>query len=342
MQALEFLKNPASTGARPFVAVFGEDAYLRREAIGAVVRLALGDGADDLAVTRFPGDSTALADVLDEVRTLPFLAKCRVALVEDADKFVTAHRKELEAYAERPAESGVLVLMVKSWPGNTKLAKLVDKTGLALDCRVPEGRELAAWRSRLPGWLDGLAKASGAKLDGEATRLLIDLVGDEPGLLAGEVEKLATYVGARKTITRDDVAKMVGGGRVEQIWSVIDAATTGKGSEALHDLDRLLSSGAPPIMVLAGIRHSLIKVHHAGQLRRTRVEAREAIRQAGITYPAAADKVLAQHTHLGPSRVDALPELLMRADFDLKGGTQLTPRAVLERLLVELSRPRRD
>ena len=53
-----------------------------------------------------PGDQASLADVLDEVRTLPFLARCRVVIVEGADPFVTAHRKELEAYAEKPSTLG--------------------------------------------------------------------------------------------------------------------------------------------------------------------------------------------------------------------------------------------
>jgi DNA polymerase-3 subunit delta len=34
--------------------------------------------------------------------------------------------------------------------------------------------------------------------------------------------------------------------------------------------------------------------------------------------------------------------MLLRADLDLKGSWQLPPRTILEKLLVELGRPRRD
>src|SRR5215210_5476867 len=129
MHAIEFVRQPAAGGVRPVYAVFGDDAYLRREALRAIVRSAVGGEDDELAVARFAGDQAALADVLDEVRTLPFLAKSRVAIVEGADPFVTAHRKELEAYVERPSSSGVLVLAVKTWSASTKLAKAVDKVG---------------------------------------------------------------------------------------------------------------------------------------------------------------------------------------------------------------------
>jgi DNA polymerase-3 subunit delta len=56
----------------------------------------------------------------------------------------------------------------------------------------------------------------------------------------------------------------------------------------------------------------------------------------------AVEKTGKQHAHLGPRRVDRLPELLLRADLDLKGGAALDPRVVLELLMVELARPRAD
>jgi DNA polymerase-3 subunit delta len=335
MHAFEFLRAPSKSGRRPIYAVSGDDAYLRDETLRTITRLALGGEADDLAVARFPGDQASLADVLDEVRTLPFLAKCRVVVVDGADPFVTSHRKELEAFAEKPPTSGVLVLSVKSWPGNTRLAKLVEKAGLAVDCKAPDEREL-------PSWLVQLAKSQcGAKLDDDAARLLVELVGPEVGLLASEVEKLSVYVGERNLIRREDVARMVGAGRVETIWRTVDAATTGKAGEALADLDRLLGSGEPPIKLLAGMTFSLQKVHHAGQLRRARVDLKEACQRAGI-YPGAAEKTGRQHAHLGPTRVARLPGLLLQADLDMKGDSPLQPRVILERLLVKLARERQD
>ncbi|WP_435010661.1 DNA polymerase III subunit delta [Tundrisphaera lichenicola] len=335
MHAFEFLRPANHKTARPIYALSGDDAYLRDEAIRAIARAALGSDNDDMALSRFPGDQSKLADVLDEVRTLPFLAKCRVVIVDGADPFVTAHRKELETYAEKPSTSGILVLSVKSWPGNTKLAKLVEKSGLAIECKTPDEREL-------PGWLIQLAKARfGVKLEADAAQLLVELVGPEVGLLASEVEKLYVYVGERPSIAREDVAKMVGAGRVETLWSTVDAATTGQGAEALADLDKLLGSGEAPVRLLAGMSFSLLKLHHAGQLRRARVELREACQKAGI-FPGGVEKARQQHAHLGPSRVDQLPGLLLQADLDIKGDSTLTPRVILERLLVRLAAKRQD
>lgn len=336
MHALELIKSPGLAADKALFVVHGDDAYLRREAQNALVRGLLGEGeagADDLALSRFPGDKAGLADVLDEVRTLPFLVKRRVVIVDDADPFVTAHRKELEALADGRPTPGALILSVKTWPANTRLAKSVAKVGLAVECKTPGEAEL-------PRWLVGLAKTSAkVKLDEEAARLLVELVGPEVGLLAMEVEKLATYVGDRRTIERADVARMVGAGRVETIWKALDAATTGKGGEALADLDHLMAAGEHPVGLLSAMTSSLRKVHHAGQLRRAKRDLHSACKEAGA-YNAA--RVGEQHAHLGPTRVDRLPALLLQADLDLKGSTSLRPEAVLERLVVRLSRKRSD
>ena len=335
LSAFEFLKDPKRAEVKPVVAAVGDDLYLRREVIRAVARRVLEVEGDDLEIARFPGASAALADVIDEVRTLPFLAKARVAVVEDADPFVTAHRKGLEAYAENPTGAGVLILALKSLPSNTKLAKLVAKTGLAIECKTPSEREM-------PAHLVGVAKSRhGLKLREEAARLLVELVGADVGLLASELEKLACYVGEQKEAGAEDVAKIVGGGRVETIWAILDAATTGESGKALGELDRLLASGEPPIKLLAGVSASLSKLHHAGMLRSGRVEAREACKRAGIP-PFAVEKAIRQHGHLGPDRVSAIPDTLLKADLDLKGTSQLPPRTILERLIVGLARPRRD
>lgn len=335
MHAIEFLKDPSKVPPRPVYVVHGDDAFLRREAIRLIRHLVLPGEEDELAIARFAGESATLADVIDELRTLPFFTSRRLVVVDGADPFISAHRKELETYVEHPVADAVLVLTVKSWPSNTRIYKLLDKTGLAIDCKGPQARAL-------PSWLVHLAHTRyKATLDSAAAELLIELVGPEVGLLVAEIEKLAVYVGAKSKIHREDVARMVGAGRIETIWKALDAATTGNAEQALTHLDRLLTAGEAPVRLLAGMSTSLLKIYHAGRLRRMRVELHEACRAAGIP-PFSVETTRQQHAHLGPSRVDRLPAMLLRADLDIKGSSQLTPRTVLERFLVELAGPRQD
>ncbi|MGE3822064.1 MAG: DNA polymerase III subunit delta [Isosphaeraceae bacterium] len=335
MHAIEFLKNSAAIPRKRVYAVHGEDGFLRREVLNALRASIFPGEADDLAVSRFAGAEASLADVLDEIRTLPFFSKERLAVVDDADPFVTAHRKELEAYTEHPSSTGVLVLVLKTFPSSTRLAKLVDKTGLGIDCKGPTEKQLIPW-------LIHLAKARfGATLEPGASELLLELVGPEVGLLVSEVEKLGVFCGSRGKIQREDVARMVGAGRIETIWKVLDAATTGRGELALGQLDGLLAAGEHPVGLLSAMSVSLLKIHQAGALRRRKVDLRDACQAAGIP-PFAVESTGRQHAHLGPSRVDRLPALLLQADLDMKGASMLSPRTVIERLVITLSAPRKD
>lgn len=334
MRALEFLRDPFSPASKAVYVVYGDDVYLRREVSGAIGRAILGDEADEMAVRRFEGNSASLADVLDELRMLPFFSRRRMVFVEDADPFVTRSRKELEAHVEAPVGMGVLVLMVKTWPATTKLYRQVAAAGLPIDCNSPGEKELMPW-------LVHHAAKQGADLEADAARLLVELVGAEVGLLAAEVEKLAVYVGPSGQIRRADVARMVEAGRIETVWKVIDAATTGKVAEAVADLELLMASGEYPIKILAAFSASLLKVHHAGRLRAARLSLAEACQIAGIR-DFAVDKTRRQHAHLGPSRVDQIPAWLLKADLDLKGNSLLDPRVILEYLLIRLALPRTD
>lgn len=338
MHALDLLSESGRPAARPVYAVYGSDHYLVRESIAAVVRAVFPGTDEDAAVTRYAGSQVTLADVRDELFTLPFFSKHRLVVVEEADTFVTKYRKGLEAYVDKPSTTGTLLLQVKQWTASTNLAKRVEKVGLAVDCNALPEKQAA----KVVSWLTRYARTrSDAQLEPSAANLLVELVGLEIGILTAEVEKLAVYVGQAKRIERADVARMVGAGRVETVWKALDAATTGQARSALELLDNLLAAGEAPVMLLAAMSASLLKVHHAGRLRRARLALDEACRVAGIP-PFAVTRTGEQHAHLGPTRVDQLPEILLRADLDLKGGSSAEPRVVLERLVAGLSRPRTD
>ncbi|QEH36274.1 DNA polymerase III subunit delta [Aquisphaera giovannonii] len=334
MRALDWLRDWSSQPGKPVYVVYGDDVYLRRESVTAIRRAVLGEEADELALRRFEGSSAGLADVKDELRTLPFFSKRRIVLIEDADPFVTRARKDLEGYLEAPSGTGVLVLLVKSWPSNTKLYKLVAASGMPIDCTSPAEKDLIPW-------LVKEATRHQAQLEPDAARLLLELVGAEVGILAAEVEKLAVYVGTSARIRRADVTRMVEAGRIETVWKVIDAATTGEPAAAITDLDDLIASGEHPIKINAALASSLIRVHHAGRLRAARIPLDEACKMAGI-HGFGVEKVKKQHAHLGPGRVDRIPEMLLKADLDLKGDSKLEPRVILEELLIRLALPRKD
>ena len=175
------------------------------------------------------------SDVLDELRTLPFLTERRVVLVRGADKFVSANRELLEKYFDNPCPTGTLVLTVNTWDSRTKLAKKLGGVGRLIGLTQPK-----AWE--LPQRLIGYTRdAHGKNLSGDAAELLIELTGDELGRLYGEIDKLAIFADAEKAITAEHVEQLTGHNRMFNAFAVIDAVVAGDTGRAVERLRRMFA-----------------------------------------------------------------------------------------------------
>lgn len=338
MAVLELLARPPQNIPSVCV-VFGEDAFLRHEAVAALCR---ATGIDPTAGQQawYEGETARLADVLANLYSLSLFGDRRVVVVEDADDFVSKNRPQLEAYVERPA-GGVLILVVQRWPATTRLYAVVAERGLAVSCDKPAAGQLKKW---LIGWA---SSRHGAKLTLPAAELLVDLVGPEPGILHQELEKLAAAAGGGE-IGPELVERLVGSWRERTAWEMIGAALEGRGEEALDLLQRLLAGGSAELAVLGALGYAMRLLGAAtrqveqSEAAGMRPNLREALRAAGSPpYPAMLERNERHLRLVGRERGRELARWLLQAELDLKGSSRLPPRLVLERLLVRLSAPRK-
>jgi len=337
LHAVDYLAKPQKHEPRPVCVLFGDDPFLKRQALCRLRDTVLGDDESEFSFFAFEGRKTRLSEVLDELGTVAmFGGGNRLVVVEDADTFVTKYRGELEDYVAKPM-SGVLVLEVKTFPANTRLYKAVAADGMPLDCSSPPP-------ARLMKWLVDWAKANyQAELDRAAAEMLLEIIGPEMGLLDQELAKLAPGAADAK-ITPQMVEKLVGGWRTKTTWEMLDEALSGNTAAAMLQLDRLLASGESPVGLLGQISASLRRFAAATRLilqneaAGRRVVLRPALEQAGIR-PFVLKKAEAQLRQLGRNRGQQMYGWLLQADLDLKGYSALPPRAILERLIVRISSP---
>lgn len=337
--ALEYISHPEKYPPSGTCAVFGDDEFLKAEVLGMLRQQALGAGDAELGLTTFTGQEVLLRDIRDALSSLSLFGDGRrMAIVEDADSFVTEYRQELEDYVAAPAR-GVLVLDVKTWPGNTRLAKAVAATGLTVDCKTPDERSLR-------NWLIARSKSvHQVTLEKGAVDALFELVPPETGLLAQELAKLAIVVDQRRMIDVDLVRTNVGSWRTRAVWDVVDAVAEGRAADALAQLDRLIASGEKPQGLLPQMGSSLrrfataINIIESAERARQRIAARDALAQAGVPpfKLSAAENQLRQ---LGRQRAKQITERLLAADLAMKGHHSSDDRArtEIERIIVQLSK----
>ena len=107
---MAFLKS--TTPAGPLYVLYGDEAFLKRQALLSLRARALGPDADEQAVATHDGETAAFAAVYDELHTAPFFAPRRLVVVADADDFVSKYRGQLEKIVDKLPATGVLVLDV--------------------------------------------------------------------------------------------------------------------------------------------------------------------------------------------------------------------------------------
>src|SRR5260370_8801 len=180
MDSLTFLDRAAKAKPQPIYVLTGEEAFLKRQVVAALRKIALGTEDDSFGLSNFAGDKATFAAVHNELSTLPFLAPRRLVVIDNADPFVQQERQKLEKYVAAPAATGVLVLDVKSWPANTKLAKVVPENS-TIHCKPPPAQTLPQWCA------DWCSARYGKQLANPAARLLDRLLdqGEDPHKLLG-------------------------------------------------------------------------------------------------------------------------------------------------------------
>jgi len=177
----------------------------------------------------------SISEVLDELRTAPFLTGKRVVLIRWADKFISQNRELLEKYFESPSPTGILILTVGNWDARTKLARKLAKTGKLITVTPLKGRQL---QRRL---VDYARQAYDKRLTQNAAEILVEFAGDELPKLYSEVDKLALFADAEKVIDIQHIESLIGHNRIYGAFAVIDACLASNSTGAIARLRNMFA-----------------------------------------------------------------------------------------------------
>ncbi len=190
----------------------GPEGALRREAM-AQLRAAMQAEHGEVELINFNVETAELADVLDELRSFGLMQQYKIVMADNADDFVSTHRKVLERYAENPVSHGTLVLACGVWrPGN--IDKLIAKVGVIFPCKELSAADV---KSRLIAWTEA---EQGRKLSAQAAQALVERVGPNLMRLEQEVAKLSLLTEANESIGTELIDAVVGRSSDEDAWAV--------------------------------------------------------------------------------------------------------------------------
>jgi DNA polymerase-3 subunit delta len=315
-------------GALGFYVIFGEDPFLLSKECEKLLDAVLGSEDRSMALYEPRANEAQASDVLDELRTLPFLASKRVVLIKDAEPFVRGSANALMSYLDDMSPSGVLILMVNSWDKRTRLHKKFKNTGGLIEV----GR---MYSNQLPGYVTSYAQQTHAiRLDGQTSRFLVELVGDDPGRLCREMDKLAVYVAPRKTVSPQDIESLIGHNRMFDAFGVIDSVSVGQMGPAISRIRNMFAADKnAEYSVIGAFGFHFRRLFRAKAMMSRGVSPQQAAAKTGVRFKQ--NEFLQQAARLSLVQLSGILAELGRIDFGMKTG-QTTASIAIERLILNI------
>ena len=308
----------------------GDEAYRKEEAVDALVARVVEPGTEAFCLDVLRGDECDAAAILTAASLVPMMADRRVVVVRDFHKLPQKDREAVADYAERPVPTAVLVLEATRVNLKTKLyARLASSSvSVVFYPLFPE---------KVPPWLQQHARRYGKRMTPEAAHQLQAIVGSDLGELAGEVEKLAVFVGGRDSIAAGDVESSLGPVRAGSVFDIAEAVGEKDLARALDAYERAMDAGdAPQAIVALFVRHLVIlwKIRFLKRDRRTDDDIKKQL-QLGWGFNRFYNRYSAQSRLLSGRDLLSGFEALYEADTSLKSSA-LPPELVMRRLLYTL------
>ncbi len=256
----------------------------------------------------------------------------RLIVVSSVEAWKAADAKAVAAYLAAPTPSTVLALVGGELKKDGPLAKAVAPHGEVLVWDVPQ--------RGLERWVAEQFKLRSTPVDGDACRLLVELVGHDLYDLAAEVDKLATWA-AGGPVTTAEVEALVAERAESPAFVLTDAWGSRDVAAVLRASERMLErSGDPRSRTIPRVVGAL--TNHVGRLRAVQrldeegVEAKEAASRLKL-HPFYVRKLYAQSRNFSVDELRGATVRLAELDHALKGGSRLANDLELERALVEIT-----
>lgn len=229
----------------PIYLVYGDEPLLIQEAadtIRAAVRQQ-GD-CERLCLTAGSGfDWNALLQALDSPSL--FVERRLLELRLEGTRLDEAGSKALNAYAKRPAEDAILLII----GGRLEAAAQKGRWFNALDQAGVVVRTWPIDARRLPGWIERRMQTAGLQPAAGAAALLAERV--EGNLLAAaqEIEKLQVLFGSQQAITCEQLLNVVSDSARYSVYDLIESALEADAGRVVRILNGLRSEGVEPVLV---------------------------------------------------------------------------------------------
>jgi DNA polymerase-3 subunit delta len=176
----------------------------------------------------------------------------------------------------------------------------------------------------------------GVQVDGEASRALVEIVGDDANALSTEVEKIAAWA-AGEPVGRREVELLAAPAHEASAWAIMDAWGARDLAGTLAACQAELERGEDPFVITMRLASQVALVRQAQALAEEGLGARDVAKRLR-KHEFRVRKALGHAENYTRDELDEAVVRLAALDAALKGASRLAGELELERTLVALVR----
>ncbi|MBN1317990.1 MAG: DNA polymerase III subunit delta [Anaerolineales bacterium] len=320
-----------------FYIFHGEDTFTQKETLADLIdRLDDDPSMVELNTSTFDGRSIKLSELIHTCKSLPFLAKRRLVVVEGLlERLGGKDRKEDRAvlldYLPQLPPSTRLVFMEKKHLSNKN--PFIQAAAESTFGYVKAFNQLQG--QALNRWIDQRVTSLGGSIQPQAITMLAAEIGNDLFQLDSEIAKLVSYTALKRPIQTTDVELLTPFSGMTNIFELVDSIGQQNGDKAARLTRDMLESGHDPHYLLSMIIRQFRLLIQVKEKLGQRLGPSDVAREVGI-HPFVANKLSQQSTNLSQSRLEDIYRQLLETDLAIKTG-QIEPVTAIDLLVAELA-----
>jgi len=262
LKVQDFNKLISSRKLSPIYLFIGEESYLIDLCLKKTEKFL---AVNDLNKEIFYASEVCVEDILNSLKTLPFLNDKRMIVVKAINKIKAVDAEKLISYLSNIVETSCLVLL---YSDNLNKETLIKRREFVDKCINSENCVSVDCRKRFKNEINEFIRSEFALRGKFVTDDVILKITDENDTsllnISNEIERLSLFVGKnKKDVTRDDLEKISGYAIKESAHALSLNLESKDLEKSVFCLEKLVNMGEEPLILLSVISSSIRRMLNA-------------------------------------------------------------------------------
>jgi DNA polymerase III subunit delta len=257
-----------------------------------------------------PEKNQKVGSLIDLASAFPFGGGSKVIVVKNFDRY--SDKKNFTEYINRPAEFTHLII--------THHGKVADFSREPFDSLIKnnflfEARKLKG--AELVKWVIKTVHKHKLKISGETAQIMVDIIGDEKGLIEMQINKLVDYLEEGSEIEASHLKNSITSTKEFSIFELQDSLGMGEKKKSINIAIHLLDSGMEIVAILGMLSKFITTLAKSLELSRQNLQLANASSEAGVSMYYYKNCIKSRYL-LNEKRLLQASRALLSADLSLK------------------------